>query len=156
MRLTTSILNQLSAEHPNLVIKKADDFAWNPDKNSVFFDESHPNSMELLLHELAHGILNHKGYIKDIELLTMEAKAWDQASEIANKFGLTLDNDVVQDHMDTYRDWMHARSTCPKCNANGLQRDSHYECLACRHSWRSNEARICGLKRYSLNTNSPT
>ena len=62
-----------------------------------------------------------------------------------------LNEEVIQEHLDTYRDWLHARSICPSCTANGYQISSHtYECPACLHTWRVNEARICALRRYSL------
>jgi len=150
MRLTTSLLDQLSNKYTGLLIKESSDFAWNPDTHSVCYDKTHPNSLELLLHELSHGILNHRDYKRDIELLAMEASAWDKALELAREFNLAIDDQIIQDHLDTYRDWMHARSTCPKCSANGLQKNDHYECVACGHAWRSNEARLCGLKRYSI------
>ena len=58
--------------------------------------------------------------------------------------------DFIEEHLDTYRDWLHARSSCPDCTATGYQTDaSTYACPACSHTWRVNEARICQLRRYS-------
>jgi DnaJ-class molecular chaperone len=53
--------------------------------------------------------------------------------------------------MNSYRDWLHARSTCPVCQATGMEtKKSIYTCPACRHQWRVNEARICSLRRYHI------
>jgi len=107
----------------------------------------------LLLHELAHALLNHIDYSRDIELLVMERQAWDKAKELATKYDLEIEDEFIQSNLDTYRDWLHSRSTCPKCNANGLQiKSSLYHCLACNNKWRVNEARTCALRRYKHKT----
>ena len=81
----------------------------------------------------------------------MERAAWDKAVLIALDFGQTIDTNTVESTLDSYRDWLHARSTCPNCQATGLQiKKQTYSCPACRHTWRVNEARICALRRFSL------
>ncbi|MCY1379960.1 hypothetical protein D9M68_895230 [compost metagenome] len=82
----------------------------------------------------------------------MERDAWRYAKEkLGSNYKVTITDTVIQDSLDTYRDWLHARSTCPNCQATGMQnRKRHYRCIACQHVWRVNDARICGLRRYSL------
>jgi hypothetical protein len=105
-----------------------------------------------LLHEVAHAVLGHKEFKRDIDLVKIEREAWDYVgSTLAPKYGLTTDEDTVEDAIDTYREWLHARSTCPECRQTGIQTDSaKYHCLNCNHDWRVNDARRCGLKRYAV------
>lgn len=146
------LLPKLTAAYPALSFTPGDRFAWSPDKGTVYYDES-DDAPELLLHELAHGILEHHDYSKDIELVAMETAAWDTALKLADTYDVTISDKTVQDNLDTYRDWLHARSTCPNCDATGYQTGKQlYSCVACAHSWRVNEARICALRRYSTHT----
>jgi len=150
MPSTNSLLPKLAADYPTFTFAAGTRFAWSPDAQTVFYDESDPNNTNLLLHELAHGVLNHRDYAKDVELVALEAAAWDKAVEISLGYDLPIDDDTIQDNLDTYREWLHARSACPECEATGYQTGKGaYTCVACAHTWRVNEARICGLKRYS-------
>ncbi len=145
-----SLLLELNTKFPQITFEPSERFAWSPDKQTVFYDETDDNALELFLHELSHGLLGHHDYQKDIELLAMETAAWEKAFSLAKEFNTKIDEDVSRKHLDTYRDWMHARSTCPDCEATGYQtKKDTYTCVACGGSWRVNEARLCGLKRYS-------
>jgi hypothetical protein len=102
-----------------------------------------------LLHELGHATLGHSDYNKDIELLSLERAAWDQAELLAQQYNLSINENLIEDHLDTYRDWLHSRSLCPQCSFTGLQTgNAQYSCPACHAKWRVNQARTCGLKRY--------
>ena len=110
-------------------------------RKTVFYDEARTICGTLLIHELAHGLLEHADYARDVQLLNMERQAWEKALEIAQSYGETIDEDVIETHLDTYRDWLHQRSTCPVCQAVGLQiKKQAYTCPACSHEWRVNEA----------------
>lgn len=150
MLSTHSLLPKLIADFPAITFAAGQRFAWSPDTKTVFYDEADDN-LELLLHELSHGILGHHEYLKDIELLSMETAAWDKARELGEKYAVTIDKDASEDNLDTYRDWLHARSSCPTCNAVGYQSSKDtYTCVACTGTWRVNEARLCALRRYSV------
>jgi hypothetical protein len=147
MPSTASLIPRLRADYPQFSFEKADSFLWSPSEQTVYYVAG-GKSCDFLLHELSHGLLKHVEYDRDIELIAMERAAWDKASELADTYQVTIDDETVQSTLDTYRDWLHARSTCPKCNATGLQTKKHlYTCLACRHNWHVNEARICALRR---------
>lgn len=154
-----SLLARLTTDFPEITFTSAETFAWSPDERTVFYHPGEENATALLLHELSHGILNHRTYKKDVELLQMEAAAWDQAVALADTYDAAFSDDTVMQHLDSYREWLHARSSCPACGATGYQaKGSTYECVACGQSWRVNEARRCGLKRYSAspaNKNNP-
>lgn len=150
MPSTVSLISQLKTDFPQFLFKKSVRFLWSPIEQTIYYGSLNNNQV-FLLHELAHGLLGHADYKHDIELITMERKAWDKVIEIASNYGIVIDNDIIQSTLDTYRDWLHARSTCPNCNATGIQiNKSNYSCLACNHKWIVNEARICALRRYKI------
>ena len=151
MRSMSSLTHKLKTDYPAITFFEADDFSWSPQTQTVSYAPKTPNATQLLLHELSHGLLEHQEYHRDIQLLTMEAAAWENAKQLADHYNIRVAEAVIQNHLDTYRDWMHARSTCPECTATGYQSSqSTYTCAACTHEWRVNEARLCGLKRFSV------
>jgi hypothetical protein len=150
MPSTISLINQLKADYHQFSFKKAKRFLWSPSEHTVYYtgtDTEHAN----LLHELSHGLLDHTEYNRDVELIAMERAAWDNAVVLASKYNLKIVDDTIETTLDSYRDWLHARSTCPNCKATGLQiKQRAYTCPACSHNWRVNEARICALRRYTV------
>ena len=147
----SSLILKLKADYPKINLVEAETFAWSPADQTILYNPKLPDASGLLLHELSHGLLNHHDYQRDIELVSMETSAWERAKELAANYDISIEDEVTQDHLDTYREWLHSRSTCPNCQANGYQvsKDT-YECPACLDKWRVNEARLCALRRYSL------
>lgn len=153
MQSTTSVLLQLKNNYPQFSFKIGDNFLWSPSDSTIYYDKSIDYRPAFLLHELAHALLGHNSYDRDIQLITMERQAWDHTKELAPPYGITIPDDIVQSNLDSYRDWIHDRSTCPNCKATGIQTERIiYSCPACRHQWRVNEARTCALRRYGINT----
>lgn len=147
----SSLIHKLKPAFADLIFTEAKQFAWSPAERTIYYNPDLPDAPLLLLHEVSHASLNHREYRRDVELLAMETAAWEKAKEHATTYEVPIDTEVIQDHLDTYREWLHARSTCPNCSANGYQVEvARYECLACLHTWRVNEARLCALRRYSL------
>jgi len=151
MPSTSSLLNKLRADYPHFQFIAGREFRWSPDEQTIFYDDSTDDPASLL-HELAHATLGHQGYTRDIELIEMEQSAWQHATAtLASRYRIVVSEDIVESSLDTYRDWLHARSTCPNCNATGLQtRKSIYACMACRTQWHVNDARICALRRHTI------
>jgi predicted RecB family nuclease len=147
----SSLANKLQADFPHLTLTAGDAFRWLPAEKVVFFDHSSDNTAALL-HEVAHAALEHTTYSRDIQLIEMEQQAWSYATtQLAPIYDATITDDQVQESLDSYRDWLHARSTCPACKATGLQcAHDQYKCLACHTTWRVNEARLCALRRYKV------
>lgn len=154
MQSTHSLIKQLREDFPGYTFESSDSFWWSAARKTIHFDPSADHSTVYSLHELSHALLDHHGYEYDIDLVKLERDAWDYAKRIlSSEYDITIDDTIVQDNLDTYRDWLHARSQCPSCEATGLQtKQRSYRCLACGHQWRVNEARICALRRYSLQT----
>ena len=154
MPSTHWMINQLRSDYPQFSFEPADEFWWSAAKKTIYIDPKADHSDAFSLHELSHAILGHHGYIRDIDLIKLERDAWEHAkTRLAPLYQLDIDETIIQDNLDTYRDWLHARSSCPDCDAIGLQiKGQSYRCIACDHTWRVNEARLCALRRYSLPT----
>lgn len=151
MAVTTTefnnLLTKLKSSYPYLSFEPDTVFHWSPKQKTVWYN---PDSLDVitLLHETAHGILGHNSYGRDTELLHLERDAWTKALEIGDNFSITIDESVIEDALDTYRDWIHARSLCPSCSQNGIQTsDNSYRCVLCNKTWQVNDARHCGLRR---------
>lgn len=150
MPSTISLIKNLKADFPQFIFKRSSSFLWSHSDNTIYYTNER-DDLRFLFHELSHALLNHIDYYRDIELVAMESEAWNKAREIAPSYGIVIDDDYIQSNLDTYRDWMHERSTCPKCSASGMQiKKKTYKCLACGHQWYVNEAKTCALRRYSI------
>jgi hypothetical protein len=149
MPSTASLLKSIKSDYPQFHFKKGSVFHWSHAENTVFY-KSGEKEVSYLFHELAHALLDHADYLRDIELIGMERDAWDKAKAIASKYDHAIDDDFIQDNLDTYREWLHSRATCKKCTATGIQINKNiYRCAACGAEWRVNDARTCALRRYS-------
>lgn len=148
----TSLVTKLERDFPEFRFLPGNTFAWQPGKRTIRYDAA-SDDLSALLHETAHGQLGHHEYVRDVTLLKMEREAWQHAKDILGvKYGVVIVEDNIEEALDTYRDWLHARSTCPQCGATGLQtgREGRYKCPACSAAWRANEARACALRRYKI------
>ena len=147
------VYDQLVRDFSKINFIAGGDFHWSPlDKTITHPEIDSENNFSLLLHEVGHAELDHLRYSRDIELINMERQAWEYAvDKLAPRYriALAMDEDVVQDAMDSYRNWLHARSSCPDCQAIGIEMSTlHYSCLVCQSEWRVNEARVCQLRRF--------
>jgi hypothetical protein len=154
MPSTLSLLKKLKSAHPKFSFHEGADFRWDFAAQTITYP-SPPDDMAWqahLLHELAHAELGHQKYDRDIELIAKERDAWSHTRAVLSPlYGVGIELETIESAMDSYRDWLHARSTCPHCQATGLEiKKSTYQCPACRHQWRVNEARICHLRRYEI------
>ena len=145
-----SLSEQLVANYGlDASILKGETFSWDHLTRTITFNATEQYAIDYFLHEASHALLKHQFYSSDIELLSMERAAWDKARDIGSLLGVTITDEVIEASLDTYRDWLHARSLCPHCDATGIQIEANgYSCLACYHRWKVNEARACALRRY--------
>jgi hypothetical protein len=153
MQKITSLLKNLenSAQFAGISFSKGDDFKWDYPSKTVFYTVADSDASSYLLHEAGHAILGHQIYHDDIALIAMERAAWDEAVTLGEQYDTIISEDVVEDALNSYRDWLHARSTCPNCGSIGIQTsEGTYSCLACRTKWTVNEARSCALRRYKI------
>lgn len=140
-----NLLSQLAEDFPRLEFVSGSQFKWSPaDKTIIYTDVSSEQSVWALFHELAHALLGHRSYMTDIELLFMEVAAWDKAKTIAKSYGHAIDEEHIQDCLDTYRDWLDQRSTCPACANKSLQQTpEEYRCFNCQTVWGVSSSRFC-------------
>jgi len=151
MQSTTCLLQKLTDKYPEFVFTASNSFKWSFSDKTIYYDLSDKEFDITLLHELAHALLGHASYIKDIELLNMESEAWAKSIQLAKQYSVAIDDDLVQINLDSYRDWLHKRSICTNCQSTGIQTQKNtYKCVACHQQWTVNEAKNCRLKRTSL------
>lgn len=148
------MISKLRADFPGFRFEPAKEFWWSAKKMTIYYDPKATDSIAYTLHELSHAILGHEGYKRDIELLKLERDAWEYArGTLGTEYHVVINETTVQNNLDTYRHWLHARSTCPDCETTGIQvQGALYRCLFCGAQWQVNEARLCALRRYTLQT----
>lgn len=173
----TQLLPLLQHDYPAVRFIAGDVFCWSPATNQVMYrrpraakkparsgrlavdkpnssQDPNPDGVEAcysLLHELGHALLEHQRYQLDIELLQLEVAAWEHAKVLARNYGLAIDDDHIQNCLDTYRDWLYRRSICPSCTTKALQLDDQpeYRCFNCHATWRVSPSRFCRPYRKS-------
>lgn len=146
---TPWLIDRLAADFEQFNFEPADVCAWSPSAQTIFYQDDAPDQV---LHELSHALLGHSNFRRDIELIAIERDAWHHAKDnLSPKYGVVISDDAIEDAMDTYRQWLHSRSTCPECKATGIQTEANtYHCLSCLTNWHVNDARTCGLKRTKI------
>ena len=141
------LLKTLQKDYPKINFEAGETFLWSSRKQTVHYPTTLGDSATAvwsLLHEMGHALLGHTTYQSDFELVKLEAAAWDKAARLGKKYGHVIDTDHIQDCIDTYREWLHQRSTCPKCLITSLQSDMHtYCCYNCNALWRVSRTKLC-------------
>ena len=88
----------------------------------------------LLLHELGHYLCGHRDFDTLPRRVKMEREAWDKARELCDKYNVKYDEDIAEGELDTYRDWLDAKSRCPKCGLTRYQTsDGEFHCPRCEN-----------------------
>lgn len=133
--------------------RKARKFAYRLMGNvpTVFLGGPQPNFALLTLHELGHALCKHKDYIVDVQRLKIECEAWERAKTVFLEYCAKAydedgnvrdgelvrilpewDEEMVQEKLDTYRDWLHVKSKCKRCGLTRYQTENgEYHCPRC-------------------------
>lgn len=142
-----SLLKKLKRDYPELTFTATKEFCWSPKTQEISYNSEAVNSRTgtwSLLHEIGHAIAKHNTYNSDFELLQLEATAWEEGRKIGKNYGYDIDANHIEDCLDTYRDWLHQRSACPKCNNRSFQQNNRqYSCFNCGTSWSVSPSRFC-------------
>ena len=154
------LLSILKTEFPDLIFCPAKRFSYRYPKTIYYetapgdFDQATDCKLTLgslgttvfspylhqFLHELGHALSGHKSYKTDIKRLKLEREAWDRAEKLhaslSKKYPLIKsipwDSDFVELSLDTYRDWLHNKSRCPRCGLTRVQdSQKNYHCPRC-------------------------
>lgn len=127
----TVFFERLALDYPGFRFKFGRKFAFRPPR-IVIIGPSEPFSELLTLHEVSHAICKHRDFKMDVDRLKMEVQAWEKARELANRYNIEYNEELVQRELDTYRDWLHQKSRCPICGLTRFQTpDSQYHCPSC-------------------------
>lgn len=132
---TSALLNSF----PNISFQQGKTFSWSPRKQVVYYDPlqiTTPHGSLALLHEIGHAKLKHSNYRLDIELINMEVAAWAEARKYAQALNIEVDEDHIEDCLETYRLWLFKRSRCPECSNTSIQQNQRtYRCFLCSTTW---------------------
>lgn len=149
-----NLLLKLQKDYPELSFKSGEVFCWSPKTREVLYKEHSVDDdkpLWALMHEVAHALLRHENYTNDFELVQLESEAWQKARILGRHYKIPIPNEHIQDCLDTYRDWLHARSLCPNCHRNGLEDSSgHYQCLNCPAAWQVTKEKLKRVYRRKL------
>jgi hypothetical protein len=144
-KTSSPLISELRKDYPQFKFVAGTEEHWSPKTKIITYstDQDGEHLCFGILHELSHALLGHSTYHSDFELLKLESEAWELASRIGLKYGISIDEDHIQNCLDTYRDWLHRRSSCPKCSTHVLQKDaSYYQCFNCHTTWRVSSGRF--------------
>lgn len=152
-------IKDVSALFPEFSFAEHEVFHWSPSKNCVFYNPEllkQPQGMYQLLHEISHALLGHTHFGSGVELLRMETDAWEKAKQLATENNIAIDNQHIERCLDSYRDWLHMRSTCPNCqNIAAEVENNTYHCFNCFQKWtvpKNQRSRYYRLKSASKTT----
>lgn len=133
-------INTVIADFPDINFVENEEFYWSAKTKTVFYNKGElveKNGIYRLLHEIGHALSGHKNYTSGIQLLKFETQAWKEACEIAKNYGLVINNEQIENCLDSYRDWLHLRSTCPQCKTVAIEANSNqYHCFNCFQKWK--------------------
>lgn len=127
------LIEKLRLDFPEFRFKTGKKFAFRFPKTITIGPEESGAEL-LVLHELGHAVLGHKEFKTDVERLKMEVEAWEKARELAGVYQIDFNEEMMQDELDSYRDWLHKKSRCPKCELTRFQdADGTYHCPRCEN-----------------------
>lgn len=129
--MESDLASRVRVDYPDLRFTKGARYAFRPPRTIVIGSVEQGCDLQLL-HEIGHALLKHRDFSLDVERLKMETAAWEKARELAKKYGVIVDEELIQGELDTYRDWLHQKSRCPKCGLTRFQTpDKTYHCPGC-------------------------
>lgn len=133
-------LQVLRRDFPAITFTQDESFHWSPKLKTVFYEADAVETIEKLqqlFHEIGHAVCGHTKFTSGIQLLRLETEAWARAKVIARKYGITIQQTKIEQCLDSYRDWLHLRSSCPNCTTVATEiEDNTYRCFTCLQQWK--------------------
>lgn len=153
----TDLLGRLLNDHPAITFRSGSSFAWSQHELTITYPGDSigsPSFAWSILHELGHALLGHETFTHDLSLIRLERDAWDRARELSVDYGVEIPDEHIEACMDSYRDWLYARSLCPHCHQCGIQTErTMYSCVFCNYAWNVSESRLCRTTRRNVQKN---
>lgn len=148
----------IRADFPQIGFKESASCYYSAREKCIFYIpkqlHSKPGVFQLL-HEVGHALESHHHFESGIELLKMEAEAWRRAKHIAKQYGLAIPSELIEHCLDSYRDWLHVRSTCPNCGNIAIESGpNEYHCFNCKQKWSVSGDQRSRCYRLKLDTSS--
>ena len=130
--MDATFLARVKTDFPSLRFRVGRKFAFRPPKTIILPENVSECSPLLLLHEIGHALSGKFDFSTEIGRLKIEVLAWEKARELCGVYGVEIDEDLIQGELDTYRDWLHQKSRCPKCGLTRFQTpDGVFHCPKC-------------------------
>lgn len=147
----TNYFTELKSMYPAIHFTPGEIFSYSHGNSTVTYPIDSVQDTRFfysLLHELGHAEALHNNFKSDLELIKLERDAWEKSKDIGQKIGIVVDHDHIEKCMDTYRDWIYARSLCPNCHQCGIQSArTAYSCPFCHNTWVVSQSRLCKVTR---------
>lgn len=146
-----NLLDRLITDFPDIRFVPSERFQWSPEEKTIYYVEESDSGEWSLLHEGGHMLCDHTSYYNDLGLLKMEVEAWEKARELAKNYGHKIDQRHIDRCLDTYRDWIYKRSSCPRCSQAGIEKTTgHYQCINCKYIWKVSSEKFCRTYRKTV------
>jgi len=141
----SKLVVRIRGDFPDIEFRLSSRFSWHAGSKHISYRQiDDMKAVWALLHEIGHAELEHADFTSDMDLLQKEVAAWAKAHEISKHYDIAIDQDYIEDNLDSYRDWVHIRATCPSCYERCLQTDKHsYACHNCGATWHVTGSRLC-------------
>ena len=130
--MDVTFLAKIKSDYPELKFVKGRKFAFRPPKTIIVPENGDEFDSLRLLHELGHALIRLWDFNTEIERLKIEVLAWEKAKELAPSYGISVNEDLIEGELDSYRDWLHQKSRCPECGLTRFQTpDGIFRCPRC-------------------------
>ena len=127
--MDATFLAKIKSDFPDIRFVSGKRFSFRPPKTVVVEPDGEPL---LLLHEIGHALIEKYDFKTEVGRLKIEVMAWEKARELASSYKVAIDEDLIETELDTYRDWLHQKSRCPKCGLTRFQTpDGTFYCPKC-------------------------
>lgn len=135
--MVATVLAKVRGDYLDLKFVSGRKFAFRPPRTIVIPFASletieDARDVQLLFHEIGHAIMGHRDFKTEVGRLKMEVEAWEKARELAERYGVEFDEELALTELDSYREWLHQKSRCPRCGLTRFQTpDSLWHCPRC-------------------------
>ena len=144
------------AGNPQFSYKASGHFQWSPTDNIIYYNKTtvnEPQGLWALAHEIGHAMSGHRNFENDLDLIKKEREAWTKAQTLLAAYEQEIDEDYIEDCLDSYRDWQKARATCPDCSTVSTQLNTtNYHCFNCGCEWKVSPSQTCRIRRSKIKT----